>query len=744
MLFRCTFEARNPIPTVPHVARVFSFWERHFSHEDASTERGMNPNAMSTSALSECTANDTVGHCPAARISVLIERLKSEQKSGPAPSAKNVEVALQLANGKADAIFSVPPGSRGRLYKLRDRIIALGLHNCKDNSLHDNAVGLEVERLPLSVSSNIQASSLASGELPCDLLVKPTWVRAHAPGVHRLEVTCLQHRNGTAERKLRAQVDDLSTEGEVTERVASYMYDLPVASETLAEAAARGDRNRRREEKAIRELDGIAAVEHQAKKAKQQAVRRDEERAIQAELSTILDDLVSKVAATKAWTEDRSSRLHWLRRSMLQLLSWPPVYASLCGDLGQPLPVGSWAWLPDPQNEAPPRLACVNKWFCNGHAEFMMLNEETMAADPEQRRCVLPSQGVVLSLDERRPRYVGEHVRLWGKIECLGLRGTEDEIFARAASASTCPDYRPTLRVGDGTNGGGTGTGECYAPVRPDAEMYRFDELGFDASESIHAQREKCPLRQAEALLNGLSQVAMVTAVHPCDVFAIQNNKVALPRQFITSSCGYGKGGKEFRLGKQKYDHSTGWAIGSVDVALFDARTASFTGPKLHNVPLFLVNGCGRSSAVMEAKLVAYAELFRFTEDDNLGADEYNAAMDAIAAAEDVNEVHSALDDWLSDVDVRKEVWGYLTDLQSIALHETRLQSFVSARFVEQFRGSDPTWLSGQDRFPDQLPELRAERPIQEYEVEETGWYWSATDWSGIRSGVLRTDYLLW
>ena len=127
------FVRRNPIPT----SRVFAECELAllaFSVQPRS--RLMNVNAMGTqssNALSEPSASDKNG-VPAGRIADLIARLKREQKRGTAPSAANVEAALQLANGKADVIFAVPSGSRSRIYKLRDKVIALGLHDDVDGS----------------------------------------------------------------------------------------------------------------------------------------------------------------------------------------------------------------------------------------------------------------------------------------------------------------------------------------------------------------------------------------------------------------------------------------------------------------------------------------------------------------------------------------------------------------------------------------------------------------------------------
>ena len=61
----------------------------------------------------------------ASRVAEWCVRLKSDQRSGPAPKADNVAIALQLLDGKEDAIDSVPKGSRDRVRKIRDKITAL-------------------------------------------------------------------------------------------------------------------------------------------------------------------------------------------------------------------------------------------------------------------------------------------------------------------------------------------------------------------------------------------------------------------------------------------------------------------------------------------------------------------------------------------------------------------------------------------------------------------------------------------
>ena len=87
--------------------------------------------------------NEPPSNADTPRVAVWCNRLKSDQKSGPAPNAKNVAIALQLVDGKDDAILSIPSGSRDRVRKLRDRIIGLIQRDGANSSSDGQSVTLQ-------------------------------------------------------------------------------------------------------------------------------------------------------------------------------------------------------------------------------------------------------------------------------------------------------------------------------------------------------------------------------------------------------------------------------------------------------------------------------------------------------------------------------------------------------------------------------------------------------------------------
>ena len=344
-----------------------------------------------------------------------------------------------------------------------------------------------------------------------------------------------------------------------------------------------------------------------------------------------------------------------------------------------------------------------------------------------------PSCGAVLPLDERRPRYVGERVILWGKNSCAAFRGTADEIKARAASATTCPDYRPL------------GSCEFAAAYVINRNMYEFEELGAVGDAGYGTYGDNCinsdNLERADAVLKGRSVLAVVTAVHPTDAFVVQSTGWRHPRKFFTQARS-GETGAHDRLGTAKLTQDELWTTGSVDLVLFDARFGTFTGPALESVPLFLVNGGGRNASLLEAKLISQAELFRL-----LGTEE-NALLCPILArlalATDTEQLVSELCSWASSItmEASDDVIEQLLVLQEAVVGEQRLQAFVESCFVRQYQGAELAWLTGQKHFPDKLPEpgVTYRRVLQDYDPEPLFRPERERD----RSGVMRTDYLLW
>jgi hypothetical protein len=218
-------------------------------------------------------------------------RLRLKPPRGPPPSVEMIGAALALARGNEGALCHLPVGgSRTKAFKLRDRMIALGLIDDAGQSL------------------------LIQDTQPTKLLVRSDWIREHTPGILDLEASELRYEGTHAMRTLRARIDafDGSESAEAT-----VVYDLPPAvGEDAAAAKRRGDMHRRREEKCIRELDGVAGAVHRTKKAEQ----RHEARVVEAAVAQTVEALVDSVCQ--------------------QACAWEPA-----DDRVFPR-AGDWAWLP--------------------------------------------------------------------------------------------------------------------------------------------------------------------------------------------------------------------------------------------------------------------------------------------------------------------------------------------------------------------------------------------------------------
>jgi hypothetical protein len=159
------------------------------------------------------------------------------------------------------------------------------------------------------------------------------------------------------------------------------------------------------------------------------------------------------------------------------------------------------------------------------------------------------------------------------------------------------------------------------------------------------------------------------------------------------------------------------------------------------------VNGAGQSASLLQAKLVAQAELFRLFADD-LHSERMSAVLDGLASAPSPEQLASQLCEWPSTIgmEVCDDVIEHLLGLQEAALHEALLQQIVAARMVRQHGGVSDEDLSGQGRFPDKLPDKGVSskaRVLQDYDPDPH----LMDHFNRIArndSGVLRTDYLLW
>ena len=583
---------------------------------------------------------------------------------------------------------------------------------------------------------NQAKSTLLDDSTRSALLVKAEWIEQKLPGVKQVHADALvlsaNKRHG--KRSISAVA---TTPGGTTHPTSAIVdYTLPPSQgERESAAKRRAGRHHHREQRQLRALDLSGADdEHRAMKAKQRQNSRAESANVFFEVEHAVISMVARVEQLNGWVEDHG--FHWLPLSPLQLLAWPSVFG-YAGSHGMPLCNGAWAWLVDSENAEPPQLAQVNRWFNNGFVELHLLHYD-LYADTHSVRCVKPTPGVLLPLDERRPRYVGEKVRLWGKRSCAAIRGTADDVEARAASATTCPDYRPLTDSFD------------FAPAYCiNKQMYTFDELGYVGNAYDCETNQICAdsLERADSILEGRSQLAIVTAVHPSDKFVISSKAWHAPRKFFMQARS-GETGAHFRLGKSKVTEDVRWVIGSVDLVLFDARTATFTGPALDRVPLFLVNGLGRTASLFEAKLVAQAEIFRLFNTD-WGNWRLNSELNRIATAPDPEQLVSQLCEWPSTIEREAcdEVIEHLLGLQSKAVDEARMQAFVASCFVNQYtpegkQRATLEHLCGQGRFPDKLPErgVTYSQVVQDYDPDPPFCAQLKRDESGIR----RTDYLLW
>ena len=151
----------------------------------------------------------------------------------------------------------------------------------------------------------MQPAAAADG-VGAGLLVSAAWIAEHAPGLSNVSTVLAVSECGRSTiRAIRAYND--YNEEEVR---AEVKYDLPpVGGESADERHVRADRHRRREEAAIRQLDGVAAVEHQHKKARLARESRHEgdERAREvAELRTLCARTLAKRRECVAVSADRT------------------------------------------------------------------------------------------------------------------------------------------------------------------------------------------------------------------------------------------------------------------------------------------------------------------------------------------------------------------------------------------------------------------------------------------------------
>lgn len=311
------------------------------------------------------------------RVPELRARLKP--KTGPLPSILSVEVALELASGNINALQRLPSSgaARKRARHLCERIVDEGLLGKTSTTLTSTQPTDDLE--PLALPDDLEPHALASSlELQAsDLLVSATWIRKHTPGIKSLEVSSLQLYDGTmAARRLRSGLEGSNCACEV-----SVEYDLPRPGESSEDAARRADRNRRREEKALRDLDSEAAVEHRARKANEP----QQLRVIEAAVADSLRSLVDMVCE--------------------QAVAWEPALGP------EHLGPGDWAWIP-PAGTSGPELVRIDARYRNGVLDITPLELGSCDFTCEPKRLTAAEGGKLLPLYERSQRFIGERVRV--------------------------------------------------------------------------------------------------------------------------------------------------------------------------------------------------------------------------------------------------------------------------------------------------------------------------------------------
>ena len=320
-------------------------------------------------------------------------RLKLKAKTGPLPSVTSVSVALELAAGNTDALRRLPPGGAARknARRLCDRILAEGL--LEGASLEPDIAVLDIAVLAPAPDNPARSTPLDSAfvNLRPTLHVDGSWIREHLPRLKHLEVSALELQNpALATRKLRACMESSELLQEVT-----VQYDVPAAGEAGADAARRADRHRRREEKALRNLDGSAAAEYRAAKAQERQLSRT----IEAAVAATVDALVEKVC-------------RWA-------VAWEPAAGP------RHLGSGDWAWIP-PAGLSGPELVRIEARFQNGIVDVTPFDFDASEFSCQQRRLTAAEGGRLLHLMDPSPRYVGERVRLryLTQVPCHGHMGT--------------------------------------------------------------------------------------------------------------------------------------------------------------------------------------------------------------------------------------------------------------------------------------------------------------------------------
>ena len=221
-----------------------------------------------------------------ALIAELRPRLKVPRSSA-LPQSDHVGLALRLACDE-----SIDP-SKGNFWpqELTSSATRTRIKTLATRMVHEGH--LAAARLALAQPAS-ERPPRATEVVGKALRVSAAWIEENAPGLRDVTTTITFSDCGRyAVRSICAQ--NQYSEEEVH---CEFSYELPPAcGESVAERQARADVHRRQEESAIRQLDGVAAVEHRRKKTR----RELEARQAWIAVSQALSDLCSQVESLAAF-----------------------------------------------------------------------------------------------------------------------------------------------------------------------------------------------------------------------------------------------------------------------------------------------------------------------------------------------------------------------------------------------------------------------------------------------------------
>jgi hypothetical protein len=323
---------------------------------------------------------------------------------------------------------------------------------------------------PLSLPEDLEPHALVTSlELQAsDLLVSATWIRKHTPGIHYLEVSSLKLYDGTVSaRRLRSRLEGSDCAHEV-----SVEYDMPPPGESSEDAARRADRNRRREEKALRNLDSEAAVEHRARKANE----RQQLRVIEAAVADCLRSLVDMVCE--------------------QAVAWEPALGP------EHLGPGDWAWIP-PAGTSGPELVRIDARYRNGVLDITPLDLGSCDFTCEPKRLSAAEGGKLLTLHERSQRFVGERVRVRYLLNVQGCYfQCGKRVLTTLAKLEPQPFCGPLTLTDLGT--------DLYAET-----LYSPSTTHYAAIGGTWPLDMTWSMRGLDGYANGLGDIAVIEALHP-------------------------------------------------------------------------------------------------------------------------------------------------------------------------------------------------------------------------------------